>query len=270
MKDFLWACSFLTIIPLGRESGSHSPNIRNLFFWFPIVGFLIGLLLAVVYFAIANVIPFAIADFTILILYFILTGGLHLDGFADTCDGIFGGKDKENRLGIMRDSSIGSFGVIGLICLIGAKSLSLFSICNSNVIKIDFLSIFKTSIIETHPDLFCSAQKCIILFLMPAIGRWAQTLGASISDYARDDEPGTGMLIIKNAKPKYFLCSAGIPFLLVFFFCGGKGLIILSIICVMSYLFVQFVKSKIGGMTGDTLGALNEITELIFLGAFII
>lgn len=270
MKDFLWACSFLTIIPFNHERGSYSPNIRNVIFWFPIVGLLIGLLLAVVYFVIAKVIPFAVADGIILILYFFLTGSLHLDGFADTCDGIFGGRDRENRLRIMRDSSIGSFGVIGLICLIGTKYLCIFSICDSNVIKIDFLSIFKTSLIDTHPDLFCSAQKCIIFFLMPSIGRWAQTLGASISEYARDDKVGTGMLIIRNAKPKYILCSAGIPFLLIIFFCGGKGLIILSIICIISFLFVQFVKSKIGGMTGDTLGTLNEIIELLFLGAFII
>lgn len=270
MKDFLWTCSFLTIIPFNRKWPADTPNIRNVIFWFPIVGLLIGLLLAVIYLPLSKIIPLSVADAIILIFYIFLIGGLHLDGFADTCDGLFGGRDKENRLRIMRDSSIGSFGVIGLICLIGAKYLCFSSICKGSLIKIDFLTIFSDSFINPDSDTYCRLEKCIILFLMPSIGRWAQTLGASVSEYARDGESGTGMFIIQNAKPGHVICSAGMPFLLMFFFCGGKGLGLLCAICILSLMFVRFVKSKIGGMTGDTLGALNEITELAFLGAFIL
>ena len=103
---------------------------------------------------------------------FILIGGLHLDGFADTCDGIFGGKDKRNRLRIMRDSSIGSFGVIGLICLIGIKYLCLNSICADKPVSIELFSFFSGSQIDSDSYMSCAVQKCIILFLMPVIGRW--------------------------------------------------------------------------------------------------
>ncbi|MGR3179789.1 MAG: adenosylcobinamide-GDP ribazoletransferase [Candidatus Anammoxibacter sp.] len=270
MKDFLWVFSFLTIIPFNRKWFTDTPNIRNVIFWFPIVGLLIGLSLAIVYFLLTNVIPFAVADAVILMFYFLLTGGLHLDGLADTCDGIFGGKDRESRLKIMRDSSIGSFGVIGLICLIGIKYLCFYSICKDGLISIDFLTIFPDSLIDPNSDLYCRLEKCIILFLMPSIGRLAQILGASISGYARNDESGTGIFIIKNSRLNHVYCSAGVPFLLMFFFCGGKGLGLLLVICVLSLMFVKFIKKRIDGMTGDTLGALNEISELIFLCAFIL
>ena len=92
-----------------------------------------------------------------------------------------------------------------------------------------------------------------------------QTLGASVSGYAREGESGTGMLIIQESKLYHSICSAFIPFVLICRFCGTKGLIIFIVICAISLIFVKFIKSKIGGMTGDTLGALNELSEIVFL-----
>ncbi|MGR3219128.1 MAG: adenosylcobinamide-GDP ribazoletransferase [Candidatus Anammoxibacter sp.] len=270
MKDFLWVFSFLTIIPNNRKWFTGTPNIRNVIFWFPIVGLLIGLSLAIVYFLLTKAIPFAVADAATLTFYFLLTGGLHLDGLADTCDGIFGGKDKVSRLKIMRDSSIGSFGVIGLICLIGIKYLCVNSICSNTLIPADPVSFFSVFHIDPGTDLFCTVRKCVILFLMPSIGRWTQTLGASVSGYAREGESGTGMLIIQKSKLYHAIYSAFIPFVLICGFFGvTRGLIIFSLMCALPVIFVKFIKSKIGGMTGDTLGALNELSEIIFLAVFL-
>lgn len=268
----------MTIFPVSKKGHTDTPNIGKVLFWFPVVGLLIGLLLAASYVVLVQSFPFEVADALILMIYIFLIGGLHLDGLADTCDGIFGGRDREARLRIMRDSSIGSFGVLGLMGLIGIKYLCLHSINNSEIINPAFISISKYPLGAGGIDRFFYfkanhaniCDKCIILLLMPSVGRWAQTLGASISIYARDREPGTGMLIIQNAEIRHAIYSAIIPFILTYLFCNIKGLIILVIIIFSSLIFVRLIRAKIGGMTGDTLGALNETAELIFLAAFLV
>ena len=270
MKDFLWACSFLTIIPFNKNGGTVLPNIRNVLFWFPIIGLLIGLFLASIYFALVRFFPFSVADAIILIIYIFVTGGLHLDGLADTCDGIFGGKDKENRLRIMRDSSIGSFGAIGLICLIGTKYLCFHSILNEKYIN----SWFFSSILDLHAfhdhETQVVFQKCAALLIMPCIGRWAQTLGASTSKYARDNESGTGLLIVRESKIIHLFFPTIVSASLIWCFLGLNGLVLFSIIGIILLIIIRFFKSKIGGMTGDTLGAVNEMSEILFLAGLLV
>lgn len=270
MKDFLWTCSFLTIIPFNKKRDTVSPNIRNVLFWFPVIGLLIGFFLASIYFALVRFFPFSVADAIILIIYIFLTGGLHLDGLADTCDGIFGGKDKENRLRIMRDSSIGSFGAIGLICLIGAKYLCFHSIFNEKYINSYFFtSLFGSYSFHDH-ETQVVFQKCAALLIMPCIGRWAQTLGASTSKYARDNEPGTGLLIVRDSKIIHLFFPTIVTVCLIWYFFGLNGLVLFSIIGIILLILIRFFKSKIGGMTGDTLGAVNEMSEILFLAALLL
>lgn len=269
MKDFLWTCSFLTVVPVNRKY-HDVPNIRNVLFWFPIVGLLIGVSLAVSYFLFVKIIPFAVVDSLILILYFFVTGGLHLDGFADTCDGIFGGKDREKRLRIMRDSAIGSFGVTGLICLIGLRYLCFHSVCDDKLISAPFFIDFQNLFLSFDTAQITVLQKCVILSLMPLMGRWTQTLGASLSRYAREGELGTGLIIVQDSRFRYSFFSAIIPFVLISYFCGIKGLIAFVLIIIFTLFFIRFTKLKIGGMTGDTLGTLSELSELIFVGMFLL
>ena len=274
MKEFFLACSFLTIIPANRKWNTSTANIRKTIFWFPVVGLLIGLLLSVVYYPLTKIIPIAAADAFIIIIYVLLTGCLHLDGFADTCDGILGGNTKERRLTIMRDSAVGSFGVIGLICLLGIKYLSLCLACDGNLVHVDLLSIFNVFFNGPFdgigPEHSCIVKKMIVLFLFPSIGRWAQVFGASVSRYARENESGTGSFIIQNSTPILAFYSALIPSFFLYLFLGFNGLWILMSVAVLCFIFVCFIRSKIGGMTGDTLGTLNEITELMFLGVFML
>lgn len=268
----------MTIFPVGKKGHTDQPDIGKALFWFPVAGLLIGMMLVLAYVVLVKFFPFEVVDALILVVYIILIGGLHLDGLVDTCDGIFGGRDRETRLRIMRDSSIGSFGALGLMSLLGIKYLCLHSINNSEIINPAFISIFKYSLGSASIDRFFSfnadqaniCDKCIILLLMPSLGRWTQTLGASISIYARQGEPGIGKLIIQDARTRHAIYSAIIPFILTYFFCNIKGLIILVIIILSALIFVRLIKAKIGGMTGDTLGALNETAELIFLVAFLV
>ncbi len=270
MKDLFWVFAFLTRIPFKTKNDDAQPNIRNVVICFPIVGLAIGMILALVYFPLSAVLPAPVADAIILAFYIVLTGALHLDGFADTCDGIFGGYDREKRLKIMRDSSIGVFGALGLICLIGIKYLCFHSICAENVFLPHVFELFIAAGDLASNDLSLRLQKCVVLFLTPSIGRWAQTIGSSIAKYARGDANGTGMFIFKGSKIRYTVCSAIIPFAATLYFLGPAGYIVLPVITIFSIVFTLKIKAKLGGMTGDTLGALNETSELIFVVFFLL
>jgi adenosylcobinamide-GDP ribazoletransferase len=104
---------------------------------------------------------------------------------------------------------------------------------------------------------------------MCAIGRWSQILGAGLSSYARDGS-GTGKIIVENVKIRHGLISSLIPGILLFLFCGIKGIFIFFIVLIVIVLLVSYIKKKIGGMTGDTLGAVNEVSELTVLLSFLI
>jgi len=267
MKDFLWTVNFLTTIPTGKRWCEREPKIGNVVFWFPIIGLLIGVMLTFFYVPATRFFPHPVADAIILIIYIIMTGGFHLDGFADTCDGIFGGNTREKRLDIMRDSRTGSYGALCLICTVGLKYACLVSIDPEAVAELSFISDYKT-ISDLNPVYLYACEKGKVLLFMCATGRWSQVLGAALSNYARD-EGGTGKIIVENVKMRHALFSSLIPGILTFLFCGIKGVFIFFIVSFAVVFFVSYMKKKIGGMTGDTLGALNEVSELTVLLSFL-
>ncbi|MBT3879337.1 MAG: adenosylcobinamide-GDP ribazoletransferase [Candidatus Scalindua sp.] len=268
MKDFFWALKFLTTIPAGKRWCERQPTVGKVVFWFPIIGLLIGFMLTFIYIPATRFFPHLVADAIILIIYIVVTGGFHLDGFADTCDGIFGGSTRERRLGIMRDSQIGSYGALCLICTVGLKYICLVSIDPKSIAGLSFISDYKT-INDLNPVYLYACEKGKVLLFMCAIGRWSQILGAALSNYARD-EGGTGKIIIENVKIRHALFSSFVPGILIFLFCGIKGIFIFFIVFIIVIFFVSYIKKKIGGMTGDTLGALNELSELTVLLSFLV
>jgi len=268
MKDFLWALNFLTTVPTGKRWCERQPKIGNVVFWFPIIGLLIGFMLTFVYIPVTRFFPHLVADAIILIIYIVITGGFHLDGFADTCDGIFGGNTREKRLDIMRDSRTGSYGALCLICTVGLKYVCLVSIDPEAVAGLSFISDH-TTIKDLNPLYLYACEKGKVLLFMCATGRWSQILGAALSSYARDGG-GTGKIIVENVKMRHALFSSLIPGILIFLFCGIKGIFIFFIVFFTVTFFVSYIKKKIGGMTGDTLGALNEVSELTVLLSFLV
>jgi cobalamin 5'-phosphate synthase/cobalamin synthase len=268
MKSFLWVINFLTVIPTGKRWCVIQPKVGYAVFWFPIIGLLIGFMLTFVYIPATRFFPHLVADAIILIIYIVITGGFHLDGFADTCDGIFGGNTKKKRLDIMRDSQIGSYGALCLICTVGLKYVCLISIDPKALAGLSFISDYKT-INDLNPVYLYACEKGKVLLFMCSLGRWSQVLGAGLSNYARD-EGGTGKIIIENVKMRHALYSSFIPGILIFLFCGIKGILIFSTVFFVVIFFVSYMKKKLGGMTGDTLGALNEISELTVLLSFLL
>ena len=268
MKDFFWALNFLTIVPTGRKWCEREPKIGIVVFWFPIIGLLMGVVLTFIYFPATWFFPHPVADAIILIIYIVMTGGFHLDGFADTCDGLFGGSTRGKRLDIMRDSRTGSYGALCLICTVGLKYICLISIDPGAVAALSVISDYEI-IKDLNPLYLNACEKGKVLLFMCAIGRWSQVLGAALSNYARD-EGGTGKIIIENVKIRDALFSLIVPGILIFLFCGITGILIFFMVSIVVVLFVSYVKEKIGGMTGDTLGAVNEISELTVLLSFLV
>ncbi|MFO0795639.1 MAG: adenosylcobinamide-GDP ribazoletransferase [Candidatus Brocadiaceae bacterium] len=262
MNNFLWALKFLTIIPFDRGDKIKPEKSGLLVIWFPVVGLCMGICLLFAYLPLYFIFPRLVAHGLILVAYIAITGAMHLDGLADTCDGIWGGWNKERRLEIMKDSRIGSFGAIGLTCLIGLKYLCLYSVG-----KLPSLNISTFSICTPGVSCFLSpgfVNTCSALLVMPVMGRWAQVCAAGLSTYARSLS-GTGSFILESATLKHVLYATPLPLCLLWFFYSLRGFGMFAIIVMFTLIVIWYIKKKIGGMTGDTLGFTNEVAELVFL-----
>ncbi len=240
LRQFLVAWQFLTIIPLSRAH--HDPSPRELagsMAWYPCVGLLIGTILAAVDLALSRVVPRGVSELLVLSLLVVLTRGLHQDGLADTLDGLAGGRSPAERLAIMRDGTIGPIGATGLILVIGLRYASLASL------PVD----------ERWPVLLC----------MPVVGRWAMVMGTATLPYARA-EGGLAQPFTQHLSRKEIALATGLLVVALAVLFGGvaTGAILLAVGAALIFL-VWLFRCQCGGITGDMLGATNEMTEVLFL-----
>ena len=156
MGGFLGAVQFLTRIPV--PEGKY--RIETTVAWLPVVGLLMGGSLALVDFGLSRLeVSPLVTSSLIVVLLLALSGALHADGLADTCDAVFGHASPERRLEIMRDPRVGAFGVVGLVSII--------------VLKIAAVDALPTSV------------RPFLLVLAPGLGRWAIVLVATSFPSAR-------------------------------------------------------------------------------------
>ncbi|MBU4345823.1 MAG: adenosylcobinamide-GDP ribazoletransferase [Candidatus Omnitrophica bacterium] len=242
MKNFLLALQFLTIIPV-RVKDIKEGNLPNSVVYFPLVGLLLGLILIGMnkVFLILNFDQFSI-NILLVISLILLTGGLHLDGLADTFDALLSRRNKDEMLKIMRDSRIGVMGVLGIISII--------------LLKISFLSSISLSL------------KTVALILMCLLSRWSLVLTMFFFPYARRE--GKAKVFIEGINIKILTLATIITLFFLVLAWQLKGLLILAIIAISTYLIGKFINNKINGVTGDTLGAVNELTEIIVLAVICI
>jgi len=232
------ALGFLTRIPAGTPAEVPPQRIGRCLAFFPLIGLLLGSLLVVADAGLTALLPRAVSDALLLALLALLTGALHLDGFADLCDGIGGGRDRESTLRIMKDSSIGAFGAVGLVLLLLVKYQALTAV----------------------PE----AVKPPALLLMPVAGRWAAALLTVSTPYLRGPE-GTGSAFASHAGWRELLLATltllavatGLLHFTGFLLVGGMVLAVL--------VFGLWIKSRLGGVTGDVLGAGVELLEVVTL-----
>ena len=205
--------------------------------YFPLVGLLIGISAAVVHFLLSYVLAPQVCDLVAIAFMVIVTGNMHGDGLMDTADGIYSGRPRERILEIMRDSCVGSHGVMAGVLVLLAKFVLLG---------------------QLPPEV-----KQFALILTPAMGRWAQVYGATVYPYARTGG-GTGGFTDHVGRREIFWASLTALAAAVLLF-GLWGGILAGAVLVGTAAIGRYIAAKIGGMTGDTLGAMSEMTEVLSL-----
>lgn len=208
--------------------------------WLPLVGLLIGGILAGSHTLCAPYFNALTLSTGAVFLEVFLTGGLHLDGLADSFDGLYSNRGKERILEIMKDSRIGSNGALALIALI----------------------LFKIALL-TNLD---TGSRTLVLLLMPVIARFGIGFGSWISVYARKE--GMGQFFIGNVNRTQVIAALIVTMMPLLIYPGGY--IVLAFAILFNFTYVKHVTKIIGGMTGDTLGAMIELTELVQLPVWII
>jgi adenosylcobinamide-GDP ribazoletransferase len=208
------------------------------FLFFPVVGALIGVALAAtgVVFVWIGVDDRITAVF-ILFLLVLITGGLHLDGLADTVDGFFCGKGQEDMLRIMREPSAGPFGMTAIFLVLIGKFAALW-----------------------HVLQFGNVATIIPVFVF---SRWGMAFASFEAVYPR--VTGSGKAFIGKVAPVTLMFSVLFALALTFFISRKSIVPFFSITVFVAYFIRHLSDSKIGGVTGDVLGAINEITETVLL-----
>ena len=237
MKKFLAALQLLTIIPV-KIKNLQDDDIAGSAGFFPMVGLIIGAILLGLDYLICLFMPVMAANVILLLLWVILTGGLHLDGLADTVDGFSAGGDKDRILKVMGDPATGAKGVVSLILVL--------------LIKFSILCCLGGHV------------RMLALLTAPLFSRYSLMFAAFSSKPAHD---GMGTKFMKLGLRSAKLDILFNTFLVIFFIYLSdlSGIWGIASALLFTLLFVQYCNKKIGGMTGDTLGALNEITEAIVL-----
>jgi adenosylcobinamide-GDP ribazoletransferase len=252
MTKLFLAFQFLTIIPLKKMDNVSEEAMGKTTAFFPLVGAMQGILLVISSALLLKVFPVEVSSGFVLLLMIIINGGLHLDGLADTFDAIASRKDKEKKLAIMKDSAVGPFGVIAIVFSILLKYLLLHAAFNISL--------------DTY---------YLSLFLMPLFSRWAMVPAIYHAQSARGD--GLGRIFIEYTEIKELITATGLVLLFsiiaLFAFepsyqlsaISCQLLVVLAMLYVFALLSVWFCGKIIGGMTGDTFGAVSELSEILFL-----
>lgn len=239
MTSFLAALQFLTAVPVKIKQISDK-NIACSMIYFPIVGLMLGIILT----GINSLLCFSnFADISVNIILAVslaaITGGLHLDGLSDTLDALLSGKDKEAMLKIMREPHIGAMGTI--------------AITGAILLEISFLSSISIPL----------KNQAILLACL--LSRWSMVLAMSLFPYARDE--GKAKLFMQGINLKIFIMATLITLACALIIWQMKGLLVLSFVAISTCWIGAAIKKRIGGITGDTLGAINELTQIIALFA---
>lgn len=232
MKGFRAALEFLTIFPF-RKSCLDEKLLAQAPPYFPVVGVLIGLFVAVLDYALAFLPLGPRSVLTCAALAFV-SGGLHLDGLADTADGLLSGQPRDAALRIMRDPQSGPMGVAAVA----------------------FVVVLKVAILMSLPG---SGRFTVICFI-PIAGRVALTMTMAFFSYARDN--GTARPMAKQRR-SFGWGAAGFLLAVGLILRGWRGT--LEGIAVIGFvvLFGVYLKRRLDGYTGDTLGAVCELAEVI-------
>lgn len=245
IKSFFAALSFMSRLPVparwsqGLEIDEYERGIVT----FPLVGLLLGAIAGLVMLALHAWCGLPLAALFAVLALALLTGGFHLDGLADTCDGIFSARRRERMLEIMRDSRLGTHGGLALVFVLVAK-----------VLVISELALRGISMLAAL------AAAC-------AVARGMSVLLMYRQRYAR--EQGLGNVFIGKVNFRQSAITLALSLALATLLLGLHGLLAAVITLLVVWALGQALKRTLGGQTGDTLGAAIELGEVIFLLALL-
>lgn len=240
-EQFIILIQFMTRIPIPLKISYSEKKFGKSIKFFPLVGLIIGLILYFANFLITVYFKNIFYNKTIIAIFLIIleiliVGIIHIDGLADTFDGLFSYAKKEKMLEIMKDSRIGTNGAVVLILYFITKTVLI------------------SEIITTNP-------KYLIIF--PIIARLSTPVNAGLSNYAR--KSGMSNAIISENGIFEAIFSLALSIILVFYIIGIKGIITILIAFIFIIIFMLNVRKKIDGITGDTMGASLELTSILVL-----
>jgi adenosylcobinamide-GDP ribazoletransferase len=231
VSAFFAALQFLTLCPCPTRTDYAGAIVGRSAIFFPVIGLILASILVVVNFLLA---PFASATLLSVILVSLLaflTRGLHLDGLGDTFDGLGAGGDRDRMLSVMDDSRTGVFGLTAIVLVLLLKIHALESI---------------------------DADRWRTLLVALILGRWSMVLLAYRSKAAKD---GLGSHLMEHLKTSYFLIATLVTLLLVAAIWRNNGIVMMAWVAVFTTASKSYFHRRLGGVTGDTCGAVGELSE---------
>jgi adenosylcobinamide-GDP ribazoletransferase len=231
---FWAALQFLTIFPTPLRHKVTATTSGQSLTYFPLVGLILGAILLGLHYGLTLILPSSVVNALLIIVLVILTGAHHLDGFIDTCDGVIAGKSKKERLAIMSDTKVGAFGIVGAILLLLLKYASL-----------------------------SSAPILPALLLMPTLSRWIMVSIIFIFPYAKSS--GMGLAFKQGATWQRLTIATTIAFIVAVAVLKLWGLVLMATLWLIVFGIAGYFRSRLGGLTGDNYGAINELAEVLVL-----
>lgn len=234
----LVALMFFTRIPMPRWVPFDETRLNGASRYFPLVGLLVGAVAALVYGVAVNLWSPALALVLATAATVLLTGAFHEDGFADVCDGFGGGWDREQVLSIMKDSRIGTYGTVGLGLLFGAKFFALEALDNAGLVV---------------PALLIGHA-------------WSRLLATSyLVDlaYVREDADSRAKPLATQLGMRQLGIAALLVAPLLLLISLWQLLWIAVALLIWRWWFGRYIKRRIGGFTGDCLGAAQQVAEVL-------
>lgn len=253
INDVLVAFSFLTILPM-PDVEMPPQRLARAVGAFPLVGVGVGMLLVVAALGITRLFPPGVGAAILLATWVLVTGALHLDGFLDACDGLFGGRTPKARLEIMRDERIGAFALSGGVLLLLAKYAALVSVLSS------------TSISPSSSPVFFSGSIAVLappLIVVPLLARFAMVFAMIRFPYAR--ETGLGAVMKAGAGPRELAVASATALIISVGLLGETGLAFWVGTLAITWVMAHWVQRRIPGLTGDIYGAICELVEMVLL-----
>lgn len=235
---FLTAVMFYTRIPVPRSLEFSNERLNRSTRYFTLIGWLTGGIGAAVFYGLQFLFSTELAVFLSMMATILATGAFHEDGFADFCDGFGGGNTREKIFSIMKDSRIGTYGTVGLVGMLGAKFLAL----------------------QALP----SALIPLILIAAHAFSRLMPVMIIFTSYYSREDELSKTKPIGKRGKNSDLIIAVVLALLPAAFLPWRMMAVVIPLSLAVTWLFKKYIERKVGGYTGDCLGALQQIIEVLF------